>query len=187
MTLPTTRPTPNRQCRPLVLALAALLALPVIALAQPPNAPGGGPGFGPRADVAGAGGPRAHGPAHRGHRLFRDFGFVADFLDLTEAQREQARNLHQELRERHRALRQERRTLRQEMRTELGAEAPDTSRIGELTVALHEQRQKGRALTEQAMADFEALLTEDQLESFRHLRQTLQERRQERREGRHQR
>ena len=39
-----------------------------------------------------------------------------------------------------------------------------------------------RALREQALADFQALLTAEQLEKFRDLRQALQERRQARRE-----
>lgn len=165
-----------RPPRPLVLALAALLALPVLALAQPPAGAGDGPGFGP------------HGARHlrggAGHGPFHNLGFVADLLDLTDEQREQARSLREGLRESHRALREESRGLRQELRTELDAEAPDTNRIGELTLALHQQRRKGRALAEQALADFEALLTADQLESFQQLKQTLQERRRERREGR---
>jgi len=189
MTHRRTRRKLSRPRRPLVLALAALLALPVLALAQPPAGPGDGPGLGPR-----AGGPGAHGPgaAHRlrggpGHGPFHNLDFVADFLDLTDEQRDRARSLRADLQESHRALREESRALRQELRTELDAEAPDTNRVGELTLALHEQRRKGRTLAEQALADFEALLTADQLESFRQLRQTVQERRRERRENRRQR
>lgn len=170
-----------RPPRPLVIALAALLALPVLALAQPPAGAGAGdgPGFGPRGARHLRGGP-GHGP-------FYHLGFVADFLDLTEEQREQARSLREGLRESHRALRDESRALRQELRTELDAAAPDTNRIGGLTLALHQQRRQGRALAEQALADFEALLTADQLEPFQQLKQTLQERRRERRENRRQR
>ena len=178
----------RRPPRLLVFALAAALALPLLALAQPPAGPPGAgdrPGFGPRAGVAAAGGPGAHGPraGRRGPGLFRDPGFVADFLELTDEQRERARSLRTDLRESRQALRQESHNLRRELRSELDAEAPDTNRVGELTLALHEQRRKGRALAERAVADFEALLTADQLETFRQLRETLQERHRERREA----
>lgn len=171
-----------RMQRFLVVTLAALLALPALALGQPPAAPGDGSGFGP-----GRGGPGAHAlrAAHRrpgGPGPFHNLDFVADLLDLTEEQREQAAGLRDGLRESHRVLRQESRTLRQELRAALNAEAPDTGHIGELTLALHEQRQRGRALAEQALADFEALLTAEKLETFQQLRRSLRERRQERRE-----
>jgi Spy/CpxP family protein refolding chaperone len=175
-----------RNPRPLVVLLAALLALPALALAQPPAGPPSapGPGFGPH-----AGGPGLHGfrggPGGRGP--FGNLGFVADFLDLTDEQREQARSLREDLMESHRALWEQTRTLRQELRAALDEETPDTAHIGELTLALHEQRQKARALREQALSDFEALLTADQLETFQQLRQTVQERRRERREFRRQR
>jgi len=170
--------TPARVALSLTLAAALLLSWNL--LAQPPaGGPGGppgvhhGPGFAAR-------GPQAGGP-------FGNLRFVATFLDLTEEQQQQGRALRQRLREDSAALREEVRGLRRQLRAELEEETPDATRVGELMIATHGQRKQLRALREQALADFEALLTAEQLEKFQDLRQALQERRQARREARRER
>lgn len=173
----TTLSKPSRLLLPTLLV--ALLALPFLsptALAQPPAAPGdgpGGPGFGPRG---------AHG-AHGGG-LFGNLGFLVRFLDLTEEQQAQVQALRENLRQNSALLREESRALRQDLRTALDAEAPDATEVGELAIALHGQRQELRQLRDQAIADFEALLTQEQLESFQQLKESIQDRRENRRERR---
>lgn len=175
----------NRIDRPMICLLAALLALPVLALGQPPGTPGDGAGERPGVGQRHGRGPGGHSPG--GHGPLGSLDFLARFLELTDEQREQAQTLRDGLREDGRALREESRTLREDLRTELDAEAPDPTRVGVLTLALHGQREEMRALAEQALADFEALLTSEQLADFQPLRETVKERRQERRERRQER
>jgi len=185
----------HRTDRSMIFLLAALLALPVLALAQPPGAPMGAPGDrpGPGPRDGGFHGPGfgpGHGPGYGpgygpgGHAPLARLDFIARFLDLTEEQRQQALALREKLLEDSRALREQSRGVRADLRTELDAETPDPTRVGELTLALHQQRQELRGLAEQTLADFEALLTPEQLASFQKLRETRMEQRRDRRQRR---
>lgn len=165
-----------------VLLLPALLLATPVLLAQPPGPGGGGQGPGM--------GPGAHGFAPQGHRgpgARHGLGgpaFLASYLDLTEQQKEQVRALHQERREASRPIRERMRTLRRELHTELQAEAPNTLRVGELSLALHEQRQEMRQLRQGFHEDLKALLTTEQQEALERLVNARKERREARRERR---
>lgn len=160
----------------LTVAVAAALLIPATVLAQPPAGPpggrpgaglglGSGPGFGP------GGGPRG------GLGPFGNFAFLSRFLNLTEEQQTQAQALRDQLRDDSATLRDQSRARRDELRTALNADSPDATHIGELAIALHNQRGQLRALVEKAVSDFEALLTQEQLESFQQLRDAVRERR----------
>lgn len=166
------------------VAVAALLA--AVPLVAEPHGPAGGPGRGPgsgHADGHGFAGPghRGPGPAHRGpgHGLFAGRGFerLARFLDLSEEQRTQARAIHQATRDQAQPIFEESRTLRGELQDLLAQEAPDPTAVGETFLALHANRVRIRQLHESARAQFEALLTQDQLDELA----TFEERRHERR------
>lgn len=148
-----------------VLAAALCLAAALPLMAQ---GPGFGPGHGPG---PGAGPGAAFGPADgQGPHL----GRLAGWLELTDEQIEAARALFETVRTEAEPLRDEQKALRDELRTVLEADAPDATEVGTLVLALHDNRQEIRGLREAAWADFEALLTPEQLEKLEQLQAVRQ-------------
>jgi Spy/CpxP family protein refolding chaperone len=177
----------ERKSLPLVMAAVAVAALlaavPLVAQPQGPGGgpgPGGGlgPGLGPGdGHCFAAGG----GPGHRGagFGMFAGRGFerLARFLELTEEQRTQAQAIHQATREQAQPLMEQNRTLHGELRDLLAQPSPDATVVGDKMIAIHANRAQVREMHENARAQFEALLTPEQLDKLA----AFEERRQDRR------
>lgn len=155
-----------------VLALATLVALPL--LAQP--GPGGGPG--------GPGGPAGDPQGVRGPGAF-PLRALAEFLDLTEAQVEEARLLLQDLAADLRPLAEEARDLHQELVALLASESPDPAAVGALVLEIHGVRDEMKAARDELDAAFAALLTPEQLERWEILKEARRHFRGDGRHGRH--
>jgi len=167
----------------LVLACCLLATLTGTAAAQGRgHGPGhGGPGFGA------AGGPDgvAEGFHHGGRRGHHGLPLarLARHLELTDEQVESAKAIRQATEERVTPIRQAQRTLHGELRALLEADAPDASAVGAKAIELHAGREQIRALHEQAKADFEALLTAEQVDKLGNLKELRDDRRRGRRGG----
>lgn len=155
-----------------VLALATLVALPL--LAQP--GPGGGPG--------GPGGPPGDPQGVRGPGAF-PLRALVEFLDLTEAQVEEARLLLEDLAADLRPLAEEARDLRQELVALLDSENPDPAAVGALVLEIHGIRDEMKAARDDFDAAFAALLTPEQLERWEILKEARRHFRGDGRHGRH--
>lgn len=164
-----------------VFSIAALTLAGGMAWAQSPgNGPQGpAPGIGPGGPGGGFG---LFAEAGRHGRMGRRAFFgrhLIRALDLSEEQIEQARQIRESTREEVQPLAEASRALRQELRTALESESPSAEAVGSIVISLHQNRQQVHDLHQQALTDFEAILTPEQLERF----QELKERRQERRFG----
>jgi len=140
------------------LALVLLLVTPLLAprvMAQPPA---GGPGIGP----AGAVGPAGH-PDGPGKFLLPR---IAEYLDLTDAQIDQAKALLKEMKTQGEPLREEAEAVRTELEGLLKGDSPDPAAVGARVIRLHELAEEGRALRETFEGSFAAILTADQLERW---------------------
>lgn len=91
----------------------------------------------------------------------RDFRRIARALDLSEAQREQAREIQQELRAAAEPLRQRQEALEEQRRA--ATESRDAQALGEAVLASHDLRDEMRRLHDQFGERFKALLDEGQL------------------------
>jgi len=150
---------------------AALLSL--TAVAQPP------------ADSGPQGGPHGQGnPEAWQQRSAARFEMLAKRLDLSEEQTTQWQEIVARHRQAHRGDAEEFHALQEELRTQMGSETPDTARIGELTLALREHREKAQANRTELNAELRTILTPEQVEIF----DQMQARRGPRgeRDGRHQ-
>jgi Spy/CpxP family protein refolding chaperone len=106
-----------------------------------------------------------HGPL--GEELAnRHFERLAEFLELSESQREQLAALHdahtQGLAERFERLRAELETVHEMA----GSESPDPTAIGERVIAMHREHEALEAAREAFHQEVEALLTPEQVERF---------------------
>lgn len=106
-----------------------------------------------------------HGPV--GEELAdRHFDRLAEFLELSESQREQLAALHEEIlggvAERFAELREEFAAVHELA----GADAPDPTAIGELVIAMHREHQSLAADRERFHEEAEKLLTPEQTERF---------------------
>jgi Spy/CpxP family protein refolding chaperone len=149
----------------LTLALA-LAALP--ALAQPPGAPGGGPGD------------RGFGPSPQQLRA------LFDYLDLTPQQAAAARGVFADARTAAEPLVAQVRDLRQQLEDLLAAANPDAAAVGQAVVAAHGVRGQLSDLRARTESDFRALLTPEQVsrfDDFQALRELLRPRHRGHRSG----
>jgi Spy/CpxP family protein refolding chaperone len=137
----------------LALAAAALTLTAGLALAQPP---GGGPG-GVGGRPGGPGGAR-----HRGPFGLVDPRRVADYLQLTDAQRQSARQLFESRREQVRPLIEQQRDLREQLRTMLDDPAASDAALARIVRQLHANRKSLKAGHDEAMQSFRALLDDAQ-------------------------
>lgn len=98
------------------------------------------------------------GAEGRGHRL----GRMAEYLDLTDQQRESARQLFLSYAEKVRPLREGRRDVREQLRAALDAPNPDPAQVGRLVIRIHDTRDQVRAARQEMDKSFAALLTPEQ-------------------------
>jgi Spy/CpxP family protein refolding chaperone len=123
------------------LALAALFALLVAAVAT--AQPG-----------------RMHG-----HGRHMDGGRLAEYLNLTEAQKTQVEQLREKTKLAMEPLFEEHKELAEAVRTALENKA-DAATVGAAVIAAHEHGEKIRAVRDQHDAELAALLTPEQLERW---------------------
>jgi len=140
------------------VALALLVLAPVLTLSLAAQPPAGGPGVGPD----GAFGPAGH-PDGPGKFLLPR---IAEYLDLTDAQIDQAKALLEEMKTQGEPLREEAEAVRTELQGLLGGDSPDPAAVGTRVIRLHELAEEGRALRETFEGSFAAILTPDQLERW---------------------
>jgi len=105
----------------------------------------------------------AQGP--RGERMGprRPMERMARYLELTEQQKEQARQLREAQRPQMEALREKMRDNHQRLRQALESETPDATLVGELTLEQHRLRAQGKAQRDEMQRAFKALLTPEQV------------------------
>lgn len=108
------------------------------------------------------------GPGPDGHRF--PSAFLIEFLMLTDEQVAQIEQLASDLQAAVEPLREERRGLREELREELNVEEPDAFVVGGLAIAVHELGELIRSARSEFRAAFEAVLTAEQLEALRELK-----------------
>lgn len=109
-----------------------------------------------------------HGFAHRGHGPGdgRHLERMARLLDLTDEQREEIRELHEERVAAAEAEHREIEALHERVEEMIAAERPDATAIGELVIEIHARRDALRASRDDVRAEIEALLTPEQRELF---------------------
>ena len=160
MKIPTSHPVRSAGAAALALLLTAALG-PAL-LAQPGPTPGPAPGAAPRfaPDPFHGGGPGPlRGAPFASPRVVRA-------LELTEQQVDAARSIAEDLRADLAPLFEEGEALHAELRDLLADTEPDPRAVGETVIAIHEHRDRTRAVKEAARAEFEALLTPEQLERW---------------------
>ena len=150
--------------RRMALAAPAAALLLLAGLALPAIAQGPGPAAGERPAWAEHGAPGAH-------RLAR----LARVLDLTDAQLAEARALHEAAREDLAPIFEQSRELRTRLDGLLDAASPDPTRVGEVVIALRQNRESTKAVHEATKAAFEALLTPEQREKLATLEDAKEE------------
>jgi len=152
-------PTTMKKMRaPFAILAAVLISMPFLAFAQPP---GGGPGFG-AGDGPGSGARHGGGPGDGIGRFLPPPGY----LDLSDEQIEAAQGILEVARAEIEPLREEGRTNREELHALLETENPDPTTVGELMIAGRDLRHEIRDVLEGYVAEFEALLTPEQLEKW---------------------
>jgi protein CpxP len=151
---------------------AAALAL---GLAGAGLAAEGGRGFG-----EGPGGRRG---MHGGH----GFGRGMRELNLTDAQKEQLKAMHQQQREAMKPVMEQQRALRDQIRQALESANPDATRIGQLEIQSHRLREQMKAEHEKSQAAFLNILTPEQKAQWDKIQSERKERFEKFREEREQR
>ncbi|MCL4820930.1 MAG: periplasmic heavy metal sensor [Vicinamibacteria bacterium] len=111
------------------------------------------------AGAAAAQGPRGHGRHHGG------FGPLGG-LDLTEAQQEQVKALHEKRQAEIQPLMEQARAARRAFDKALAAEGADPATVGEAALAMKAAREKMHAAHQALRADLEKILTDEQREQL---------------------
>ncbi len=106
-----------------------------------------------------------HGPGCRGKKGFGPER-IAKMLDLNDQQIEQWKAKHEAMHDSMKPLREKMKDLHQQLKKELQAETPDAQKVGELTIALKNQKTKIHDAHEKLKADLETILTPKQQEKF---------------------
>lgn len=123
-----------------------------------------------------------HGRMHRRG----GFGRHLEALNLTEEQKAQLKQMHEQQREALRPLMEQRRGLRQQIREALDAGA-DATRIGQLEIQAHKIDQQLKAEHEKRRTAFLSILTPEQKAQWEKLQQEREQRREQFRRNREQR
>jgi Spy/CpxP family protein refolding chaperone len=166
----------------LMLTAAATALTAGLALAQPPGeAPDlGPPGSQDDAAFAGAAGGPYGGPALGGPRRSRrgPFGLdprrVAEYLQLTDAQRTSARELFAKQREAARPIFEQQRNLREQLDSMLDDANSSDAALGQLVKQIRANRRSLESAREQGKASFEALLDASQKAKLEQLESVMQ-------------
>ena len=145
-----------------VLALSALLVIGTAAVfaAQGMH---GGRGFHKRGEMGGD---------HWG----RMGAHLAKALDLTESQQTAARQLHQEAAAKAKPLREQHREQMAEVHELLDTASPDPTVVGQKMIAAHATRDQIKAIHEDIMTRFSALLNAEQKAKLAELHERFEER-----------
>lgn len=93
---------------------------------------------------------------------------LTELLDLTAEQQASAKDLHEAARAKAEPLRAEAERLQGELEKAFDSNAPAAT-VGELAIALHKTHEQIKAVHEEAMTSFHALLTAEQLEKLKKL------------------
>jgi Spy/CpxP family protein refolding chaperone len=93
--------------------------------------------------------------------------FVAKALDLTAEQKATAERLHTEMAAKAKPLMEQHHQQWREVHEMLDADNPDATAIGERMIAAHASREQLKAIHEEAMTRFSAVLNAEQLEKFK--------------------
>jgi periplasmic protein CpxP/Spy len=133
----------------------------------------------------GPGGREGRGFGRHGHRgpgagMFRG-------LDLTEAQKDQLKALHEQQREAMKPAMEQQKALRDQIRQALESANPDATRIGQLEIQAHRLRQQMKAEHEKMRDSFVNILTPEQKAQWEKRKQDREQRREQFREKRGQR
>lgn len=99
---------------------------------------------------------------------------LASALNLTDAQKASAKQLHQELWTKAQPLMTKMRQQRDELKTLLDGAHPDATEIGQKVIAAHDTRNQLKALHEDFANRFSALLNADQKAKFQEMRQRFE-------------
>lgn len=114
------------------------------------------------------------------------FGMGMRELNLTDDQKAQLKQVHEQQREAMRPLMEQHKALRDQIEQALSSGKPDATRIGQLEIQLFNLRGQFRAQREKMQAAFENVLTAEQKAQFEKLKterkQRMEERRQQREE-----
>lgn len=102
---------------------------------------------------------RGHARGEIGHRMG---AHLAKVLDLTESQQTAARQIHQEVAEKAKPLREQHHEQMDEVHELLDSANPDATVVGQKMIAAHATREQIKALHEEAMTRFSALLNAEQ-------------------------
>ncbi|HEX2224933.1 MAG TPA: periplasmic heavy metal sensor [Thermoanaerobaculia bacterium] len=111
---------------------------------------------------------RGHARGEFGHRMG---AHLAKVLDLTESQQTAARQIHQEVAEKAKPLREQHRDQMEEVHELLDTTNPDPTTVGQKMIAAHATRDQIKALHEEAMTRFTALLNAEQKAKLEDLRE----------------
>jgi len=116
---------------------------------------------------------------HMGHMMGKSGGaamvdHIASVLNLTDAQKASAKQLHADLWAQAEPLMTKMRQQHEELKTLLDGANPDAAEIGQKVIAAHDTRKQLKALHEQFADKFSALLNADQKAKFQELRQRFE-------------
>lgn len=122
--------------------------------------------------AVGASAQRGPGMRHHGHggpRGLMNVDRLAEYLDLTAAQKTQVEQLREKMKTAMEPLREEHRELAEAVHTALENGA-DATIVGTAVIASHQHREKMRAIHEQYDGELETILTPAQLSRWQALK-----------------
>jgi len=169
------------------MTAAAIVATPARTTSLPPSAPDAlddvamladGDGRAELSNADGAGGPGFAGHRGPGRRGLLGARRLADYLDMSEQQREDARKLVATRRDQVRPLWEERRALRERLKGMLGDPGASDVAVGQLVKQMHANREALVAARKTTQGQLAALLDDAQrakLEQLRSLRREFAE------------
>ena len=99
---------------------------------------------------------------------------LASVLNLTDAQKASAKQLHADLMVKAQPLMTKMRQQRDELKTLLNGTNPDATEVGQKVIAAHDTRNQLKALHEDFANRFSALLNADQKAKFQEMRQRFE-------------
>lgn len=117
--------------------------------------------------------------AHMRHGMDKSGGagmaeHLASVLNLTDAQKASAKQLHQDLWTKAQPLMAKMKQQREELKTLLSGTNPDATEIGQKVIAAHDTRAQLKAMHEDFANRFSALLNADQKAKFQEMRQRFE-------------